>query len=193
MNGTDISDALRRRSRGNSILFRRDSPCLAGLSDLLSRTDRLSVAIWGLGQSSRVSDALSERIPNDPRPRACVDLCTRWAHEEIRMPVAKRAILDVHAMAKEMDDPVDAALCHAVGQGCSCVHTPGHGLGLPIYELTAIVLEHGDGCSDLVGERIASYIVDLERIMEEDRSEEGWAGFLVGGTRCPPAPDDGFR
>lgn len=129
----DITDALQRRSQGNSILFRKDDANLAELSELLSDADRLSVALWGLQQASRVSDILLERHPDDPRPGTCVDLCTRWARGEIRMPVAKRAILDVHTMAKDMDDPVDAALCHAVGQGCSCVHTPGHGLGLPVY------------------------------------------------------------
>ena len=177
----DITDALQRRSHGNSILFRKDDAHLAELSDLLSDTDRLSVALWGLQQASRVSDILLERHPDDPRPGTCVDLCTRWARGEIRMPEAKRAILDVHTMAKDMDDPVDAALCHAVGQGCSCVHTPGHGLGLPAYELTAIVLENGDECAYIVEKRISSYIEDLEGIMREDHSEGAWAGFLTRG------------
>ena len=55
------------------------------------------------------------------------------------MPSARPAILAVHAMAKQLQDPGDAALCHGVGQGCSTVHTPRHAMGLPIYELTALV------------------------------------------------------
>lgn len=72
------------------------------------------------------------------------------------MPVAKRAILDVHAMARDMDDPADAALCHAVGQRCSCVHTPKHALGLPVYELTATYIR-GDGDPGEIGRLVRMY------------------------------------
>ena len=44
------------------------------------------------------------------------------------MPVAKKAILECHAMAKELTDIADIALCHAIGQACSVVHTPKLGL-----------------------------------------------------------------
>ena len=50
------------------------------------------------------------------------------------MPQAKAAILACHALAREWDSPEDIALCHAVGQGCSVVHTAGHAMGYPIYE-----------------------------------------------------------
>ena len=91
------------------------------------------------------------------------------------MPVAKRAILDVHAMAKLMDDPVDAALCHAVGQGCSCVHTPKHALGLPVYELTAVFLTGGDP-----EESVGAYADSLKRISAEEKGGMTLAGFLLG-------------
>ncbi len=96
------------------------------------------------------------------------------------MPVAKRAILDCHAMAKELSDPADIARCHAVGQACGVVHTAGHALGYPMYELTAIVLEHGlDNCRDFVEARALQYTEKLLCHQErEPNLSANWAAFL---------------
>ena len=60
-------------------------------------------------------------------------------------------------MAREMDAE-DAALCHAVAQACSVVHTPRHALGYPVYELTARVIRSGfEGFEDDVERRVSEY------------------------------------
>lgn len=59
------------------------------------------------------------------------------------MPIAKKAILDSHAVAKETEDRIYAALCHAIGHYGATVHVETHAIGLPFYELTAIVMECG--------------------------------------------------
>lgn len=172
----DISDALSRLARGNSILFMRDSPCLAGIRSSLEASDRRTVVLWGLRNAERIASVVGGRHPDDPRPREAVRLCTMWSMGDVKMPEAKRAILGVHAMAREAGSPEDSALCHAVGQGCSVVHTPGHALGLPIYELTAAVLEGGD-VRDRVSGLIGIYEATLEvsSIHPEGRR---WARFL---------------
>lgn len=74
------------------------------------------------------------------------------------MREAQRAILRCHAMAREAASAEDAALCHAVGQACSVVHTPRHAMGYPIYELTALVRRYGlDGCREAVERRVEGY------------------------------------
>ena len=171
----DISDAESRRRRGCAILFTPDSPCLSELRQMLEEADRATVALWGLEQADRVAHILSDSHPEHDKPAEAVRLCRQWLHGEVKMPVAKRAILDVHAMAKLMDDPVDIALCHAVGQGCSCVHTPKHALGLPVYELTAVFLTGGDP-DGVVG----TYVDSLKRISAEDKGGMTLAGFLLG-------------
>ncbi len=96
------------------------------------------------------------------------------------MPIAKQAILAVHAMAKEMPNDADAALCHALGQACSVVHTPRHAPGLPIYELTAIVRRFGiDYCKDILEKTILRYEETLKicRIQNETTFSQ-WASFL---------------
>ncbi len=59
------------------------------------------------------------------------------------MPLAQRAILDCHALAKEISDRADQAVCHAVGQACAVVHTAGHAMGYPLYDLTSILFRLG--------------------------------------------------
>lgn len=173
----DLTDAFDRHSRGCVILFTRDSPCLGRLSDALEAADRRTVVLWALENAARVAYGLEASHPDDPRPSTALSACTSWSMGDVLMPVAKRAILDVHAMARDMDDPADAALCHAVGQGCSCVHTPKHALGLPVYELTAAFLKGGRDLSSI--ERIVdTYLDALDQAVSEAQKPRRWAGFL---------------
>ena len=95
------------------------------------------------------------------------------------MNEAKPTILAVHAAAKETGDPVTAALYHALGQGCSAVHTEAHAIGLPIYELTALALEYGlENCRAVVENQIHHYEELL--LYRESHQEKGpWAPFLL--------------
>ena len=96
------------------------------------------------------------------------------------MPEARAKILDCHGFAKEIDDEVDRALIHAIGQGCSTVHTAGHGIGYPIYELTALVKRYGvENCEEIVEARVKEYFARLayycrERLLKQRQ----WAKFL---------------
>lgn len=75
------------------------------------------------------------------------------------MPAARRAILNCHACAKEINIPADIALYHSVGQACSVVHAKGHAIGFPIYDLTALVYELGiENCRETVEKRKQEYI-----------------------------------
>ena len=83
-------------------------------------------------------------------------------------------------MAKELTAPSDIARCHAVGQACSVVHTEGHALGYPMYELTAIVREQGiKNCRLYVESRNAYYVERLLHwIVQESGFPGTWAAFL---------------
>ena len=95
------------------------------------------------------------------------------------MSAARRAILDCHAMARELSSPADAALCHAIGQACGVVHTPGHALGFPCYELTAIVRRLGaDSCRETVERRAVEYMEKLIRWSGCETQDMPWAEFL---------------
>ena len=174
----DFDDALARLERGDAILFRKDSPCLAQLAGRLLSADRRTVVLWGLECAGRVADRLGVMFPEDGRPAEAVRTCTLWSEGAVRMPEARRAILAVHGMARDVGDPIAAALCHAVGQGCSCVHTPGHAMGLPVYELTAILLEGGDGWEARAEDAIDGYLKVLDGCDIRVSEPREWAGFL---------------
>ena len=101
------------------------------------------------------------------------------------MPVAKKSILDSHAVAKEIEDPVYIALCHAIGHAGATVHVETHALGLVFYELTSIVFVNRKDNFDLaVNEKIDYY---YDRLLywqnNTDTLDISWAKFLLDDTR----------
>lgn len=148
--------------RHNKILFSKDCELLRPLLEELSSATHLTAVLWALDFAQQIADELNQRYPADSRPQDAVDGARAWAAGKIKMPLTQRLILDCHAMAKELDNAADIALCHAVGQACAVVHTAGHALGLPMYELSAIVYRLGvDNCARSVEARVAEYIDKL--------------------------------
>ena len=175
-----MEEVCQHKKRKNQILFSKDSTILCELSMLMQGQQRRVMVLWALEQARRVAEEFALRYPQEQRPMQAVELSTLWAQGKVKMPQAKQAILQAHAVAKELSDPADIALCHAVGQGCGTVHTVGHALGLPMYELTALVDRYGlEECRVPVEQRAAQYVKRLlywqQHWQEEERE---WAAFL---------------
>ena len=177
---TWLDEVKAKLKRRNQILFGKDSLLLQKLSLLISSSSRRALTLWALTLTEQAVNDFERTHPDESIPRNTLLAAKRWVAGEIKMPVAKSAILDCHALAKEMTSPADSARCHAIAQGCSVVHTTGHALGLPIYELTAIVRELGvDYCKDAVEQKSKVYIDALLYWREHEADYEGsWAGFL---------------
>ena len=175
-----FTEVKAKAGRKNQILFSKDSLLLTDLCQLIAHTNRRALILWALELAEESARELAEKYPEDHRPLEAIAASRAWASGEIKMPIAKQAILNCHAMAKELADPADIARCHAVGQTCSVVHTAGHAPGYPMYELTAIVLEHGlDDCRDFIEQRVMYYEQWLRYWMEYEKTcQQKWAGFL---------------
>ena len=175
-----LAEVKAKAKRKNQILFSKDSLLLTDLCQLIAQANRRALILWALELAGKTTWELAEKYPEDHRPQEAIAASRAWAAGEIKMPRAKRAILNCHAMAKELTNPADIARCHAVGQACSVVHTVGHALGYPMYELTAIVLEQGlDNCRDTVEQRVMYYKQRLRYWMEFEKTcQQNWAGFL---------------
>ena len=175
-----LAEVCEKAKRHNQILFSRDSLLLAELSRLIEQTNRRALVLWALELAEETARELAGKYPEDHRPQDAIAASGAWASGEIKMPIAKQAILNCHAMAKELTNPADIARCHAVGQACSVVHTAGHALGYPLYALTAIVLELGlDDCRDFIEQRVMYYTQRLCYWMEYEKTcQQKWAGFL---------------
>ena len=179
--GLDWLDEVKAKiKRKNKILFSKDSEYLSDLALLLGEQNHRTAALWALDLGSKTAEKLEAKYPGEKRPEEAIEAAKLWAFGKIKMPSARRAILDCHAFAKELSAPEDIALCHAVGQAASVVHTEGHALGLPIYELTSLVYELGtENCRDAVEKKKAEYINKVFYWKERSESYDGWAGFML--------------
>ena len=175
-----LADVKTNARQKNHILFSKDSLLLNDLRQLITQANRRALILWALELAEETAWVLAEKYPENHRPREAIAASRAWAAGEIKMPIAKQAILNCHAMAKELADPAAIARCHAVGQACSVVHTAGHALGYPMYELTAIILEQGlDDCRDAVEHRVRYYEQRLHYWAEHEKScSQNWASFL---------------
>ena len=174
----DLDDVYKRLRKGNALLFGSDSPCLCGLVSALKASSRRTVVLWALEGAQCPARALREYFGEDDRFADAVEMGRMWAEGRVKMPAARRAILGVHAAARETSDPAAVALCRAVGQACSAVHSPRHAPGLAIYELTALVRMRPRGWERDVEDKLGQYSELLDRAVEEASSPRAWASFL---------------
>lgn len=175
---SDVETKIKKR---NKILFSRDSQCLQDLIELIQLQSHRTLVMWALDCGKLALKQFEAKYPDEVRPRTCLELCEDWARGKIKMPLAKRAILASHAVAKEIDDAEYSALCHAIGHAGATVHVETHALGLPFYELTALVLRYGkESFHKPVSDKIAFYIECL--LYWQDNTEIlglPWADFLL--------------
>lgn len=180
-----FSDVEMKLKKKNKILFTRDSQCLQELIKLIEQQNHRTLVMWALDCGRNTLVQFESKYPDEQRPRTALELCESWSKGKIKMPAAKRAILASHAVAKEISDEVYGALAHAIGHAGATVHVETHALGLPIYELTAIVLSYGkDEYQKPVGEKVHYYYQRLLYWQEyTDNTESLWASFLADDSR----------
>lgn len=180
-----FSDVKIKMKKKNKLLFSRDSLCLQELKELIQLQNHRTLVMWALDCAALPLEKFEEKYPEERRPRTCLELCEDWSRGKIKMPVAKRAILDSHAVAKEIDDIEYGTLCQAIGHAGATVHVETHALGLPIYELTSIVNKYGkDDFQDPVSEKLDYYYTRLLHWKENtDNLGLKWADFLLDDTK----------
>lgn len=170
----------KRLKNGNAILFSPKDECLKNLSLIVSRQSHKALILWALELAEEGVKTLENKYPKENSPRLALEFARAWSKGDIKMPLAKRAILNCHAFCKKISNLEDIAICHAVGQACAVVHTPKHALGYPIYELTSIVRRYGiKDCKDIIEKRINEYCKRLEYLSKHYKDCVGvWAKFI---------------
>ena len=158
----EVTNALHKK---RSILFSKKTEELQPLCLLISVSDRRAVILWALEGAEKAAADIS--VSNEPALQ-CIRAARDWAAGKIKMPLAKKA-----------KDAADAALFHAVAQACSAVHTPSHGPGLALYELTAIVRRNPTDWEDKVKERLADLLTRLLYWRDHWQEQKDWADFLI--------------
>ena len=176
-----IDEVRRRLEKNNSVLFAKDSAYLQDLFLLFQGQPHRVMALWAFGFAAESVARLEEKYPEEIRPREALEAAQGWAVGRVKMRQAQRKILDCHAFAKEIDCKEDIATCHAVGQACAVVHTAGHVIGYPIYDLTSIIYKVGvEKCSGMIESRKQEYIDRLFYWGKYvDGCSERWADFML--------------
>ena len=175
-----LNEVRIKLKRKNQVLFAKDTEYLLDLAMLFRDQSHRILVLWALDLAAGSVAGLEEKYPDETRPREALEAARAWAAGKIKMRLAQRKILDCHAFAKEISCKEDIALCHAIGQACAVVHTAGHAIGYPMYELSAIVYRLGiENCSEAVKLRKREYIGKLFCWNEHVREYTGeWADFL---------------
>jgi len=111
-----MADVENRIKKGNLVLFARNSDFLHELATLIQEQNHRALVLWAFDCADETVQDLLERYPDEKRLEAAVLAAKEWAFGKVKMPVAKRAILQAHGAAKEIASLADIALCHPVGQ-----------------------------------------------------------------------------
>ena len=178
----DWLDEVRTKlKRKNHVLFAKDAEFLQDLTMLFREQSHRTMALWALDLAAESVAKLEEKYPDETRPKEALEAARAWAAGDIKMRLAQRKILNCHAFAKEIDSKEDIALCHAIGQACAVVHTVGHAMGYPLYELSSIVYRLGvENCQAAVERRRQEYIEKLfywNGHVDDYKGE--WADFML--------------
>ena len=178
----DWLDEVRTKlKKKNQVLFTKDAEFLQDLSTLFQNQSHRTMVLWALDLNAESVAKLEEKYPDETRPRQALEAAWAWAEGKIKMRLAQRKILDCHAFAKELGSKEDIALCHAIGQACAVVHTAGHAMGYPMYELSAIIYQLGiENCQEAIELRKQAYINKLFYWNQHVGDYEGeWADFML--------------
>ncbi|MFX1566003.1 MAG: putative immunity protein [Promethearchaeota archaeon] len=111
-----------------------------GLVELVKKTDHKILAIWSIDCAERVLPYFEEKFPGDQRPRRAIETLKAWINTGVfRMAVIRKASLDSHAAAREVErDNAARSPARAAGQAVATAHVPTHSIGTAIYALQAI-------------------------------------------------------
>lgn len=169
-----MDEAAARLKRKNQVLFAKDSEYLQDLVSLFQGKDHRVMALWAFDLAAGSIAELEKKYPGEHRPGEALAAAQDWAAGKSKMRWAQRKILDCHAFAKEIEAKEDIASCHAIGQACAVVHTAGHAIGYPVYDLTAVIYRLGmENCEEAVEKRKQDY---LDRLFYWDAHWGDYAG-----------------
>ena len=176
-----IDEVQTKLKKKNQVLLSKDSPYLQDVRQLFQEQNHRVMVLWAFDFAAETIKELKEKYPNENRPQQALETAKDWAAGKIKMRLAQQSILACHAFAKDIDCKEDIAMCHAVGQACAVVHTAGHAIGYPIYDLTSIIYKYGiKNCSRAIEARKQKYIDRL--FYWRDHLTEytgGWAEFML--------------
>lgn len=106
-----------------------------------NKEDHKALARWAIDCAKRVLPLFVEKYPHEKRPQQALEVLEEWIKTgEFKMSVIRKASLDSHAAAREVEKEDEAAcfVARACGQTVATAHVPAHAIGASYYALKAI-------------------------------------------------------
>lgn len=160
----------------SKLLFRRESPEIQPLRNLIERVSHRVLILWVIDCAEHL---LAEFISEEEvqRPWEAIKAAKEWSLGNIKMAQAKVASKATHQCARELSNLGASAMAHGMGHVIGTVHVETHALGFIIYALTAMVNR------DQGSAQIQDYLAWFSRRLlfwEElgPDSQQKWASFL---------------
>ena len=120
-----------------------EAPYIQSLVKLIELQSKITLANWSLDYAEQIILPLwTKYYPEDLRPKNAINAAREWLLGNIKLPQAKKVILECHAAAREADNnPVAQAAARAIGQCASTIHSARHCMGLPLYGAIAVAYD----------------------------------------------------
>jgi hypothetical protein len=160
------------------ILFEASDDCLKPLDEALKNASHKVNILFAFRCLEDLWMVLKEKSVDVELLSHALRDAKSWASGDLKMPVVKKQILEIHHDAKQQSDKAIEAYLHAFAQGLSVIHTKKHVMGLPIYALTGYVRDlEPSPYSDVIEEKIKGFIGYLFSIDPSNQTQK-WASFI---------------
>lgn len=119
------------------------APYIQSLMRLIETQSKTTIANWCIDYAEEnILTIFEKSFPDDDRPRKALSAARDWLDGKIKLPAAKKYILDAHAAARDAEtSPAAQAAARTVGQAAASIHSASHSLGLAFYGAAAIAYD----------------------------------------------------
>lgn len=130
-------------ARVRKMLSDWDAPYVQLLMRQIETQSKSTLTHWAVDYADRVLLPLwGKHYPDDSRPQAALNAARQWQAGIIKLPQARKMILECHAAARQVEgNPVAQAAARAIGQCASTIHSARHCIGLALYGALAVAYD----------------------------------------------------
>lgn len=130
-------------AKARKMLSDCNAPYIQSLMKLIETQSKSTLAYWAVDYAEQVILPLwCKHYPNDRRPQNALAAAREWLSGAIKLPAAKKIILECHAAAREADgNPVAQTSARAIGQCASTIHSARHCIGLALYGALSVAYD----------------------------------------------------
>lgn len=119
-----------------------EAPYIQSLLKAIEGQSKETLLNWVLGYAERKLLPLwKKHYPDDKRPEKALQAARNWREKKIKLPEAKKFILECHAAARDAEIAVAQAAARAIAQSASSIHVARHCIGLPLYGAVSVAYD----------------------------------------------------